>query len=139
FWTNDRIEKAQKLNLSKLQVSVLASIVQQETSRKDEMPTVAGVYLNRLKMGMPLQADPTLIYALGDFSIKRVLNIHKEVNSPYNTYKFKGLPPGPICLPEIYTLEAVLNSKQHNYLYFCAKEDFSGYHNFASNYSKHLI
>jgi UPF0755 protein len=138
FWTTERQEKARQMGLSQAEVATLASIVQAETQKADERSKVAGVYLNRLKINMALQADPTLVFALGDFSIKRVLNVHKEIDSPYNTYKYTGLPPGPINLPEISALEAVLNSESHNYLYFCAREDFSGYHAFASNYEDHL-
>ncbi|MFD2033489.1 endolytic transglycosylase MltG [Belliella marina] len=138
FWTEERKEKARLLGLSQNEVSTLASIVQAETQKSDERPRVAGVYLNRLKINMPLQADPTLVFAVGDFSIKRVLNIHKEIDSPYNTYKYLGLPPGPINLPEISALDAVLNYEDHDYLYFCAKEDFSGYHAFATNLAEHL-
>ena len=138
FWNEERKAKAQKLGLSQSEVSTLASIVQSETAKNDEKPRVAGVYLNRLKKGMKLQADPTLLYALNDFTIKRVLNIHKQVESPYNTYKYAGLPPGPILIPELSSIDAVLNAESHSYLYFCAKEDFSGYHNFATNYRQHL-
>lgn len=138
FWTEERKNKASQLGLSPHEVSTLASIVQAETQKADERPKVAGVYLNRLKINMPLQADPTLVFAAGDFSIKRVLNVHKEIESPYNTYKYTGLPPGPINLPEISALEAVLNYEDHSYLYFCAKEDFSGYHAFATSLTEHL-
>lgn len=138
FWTEERKAKASKLGLDPVEASTLASIVQAETAKADERPKVAGVYLNRLRINMPLQADPTLIYALGDFEIKRVLNIHKEIESPYNTYKYTGLPPGPINLPDISALEAVLNPQKHSYLYFCAKEDFSGYHAFATNLRDHM-
>ncbi|SEJ59285.1 UPF0755 protein [Cyclobacterium xiamenense] len=138
FWTDARKAKAESLALSPLEVSTLASIVQAETNKRDERPRVAGVYLNRLERNMPLQADPTLLFALGDFSIRRVLNVHKEVESPYNTYKYAGLPPGPINLPEISSLDAVLNYEEHDYLYFCAKEDFSGYHAFARTLREHL-
>ncbi|WP_297338110.1 endolytic transglycosylase MltG [Algoriphagus sp.] len=137
FWTENRKEKAQARGLSLTEVSTLASIVQAESQKADERPRIAGVYLNRLRLNMPLQADPTLVFAMGDFSIKRVLNIHKETDSPYNTYRYTGLPPGPINLPDINALEAVLNAEDHNYLYFCAKEDFSGYHAFASNLAQH--
>lgn len=138
FWTEERKAKARKIGLSQSQVGILASIVKAETSKKDEAPRVAGVYINRLQKGIALQADPTLIWALNNFTIKRVLDVHKKIESPYNTYKYKGLPPGPINLPEPSYLNAVLNFEHHNYLYFCAKEDFSGYHNFASSYNKHL-
>jgi UPF0755 protein len=138
FWTEERTRKAELMNMSPTEVSVLASIIQAETTKADERPKVAGVYINRLHRNMPLQADPTLVYALGDFSIKRVLNVHKEIESPYNTYKYAGLPPGPINLPEISSLEAVLNYQEHDYLYFCAKEDFSGYHAFATNLGDHM-
>ena len=139
FWTEERKAKAAKLGMDPTEVSTLASIVQAETAKADERPKVAGVYINRLKRNMPLQADPTLIFALGDFEIKRVLNVHKEIESPYNTYKYTGLPPGPINLPDISALEAVLNPQNHSYLYFCAKEDFSGYHAFATNLRDHMI
>ncbi|MEN2282387.1 endolytic transglycosylase MltG [Algoriphagus sp. SE2] len=137
FWTAERKSKAEALGLSPKEVSTLASIVQSESQKSDERPRIAGVYLNRLRLNMPLQADPTLVFAVGDFSLKRVLNIHKEIESPYNTYKYTGLPPGPINLPDINSLEAVLNAEDHKYLYFCAKEDFSGYHAFATNLAQH--
>lgn len=137
FWNSDRLAKAESIGLSSTEVSALASIVQAESIMNDERPKIAGVYLNRLKRGMKLQADPTVVFAIGDFEIKRVLNVHKEIDSPYNTYKYTGLPPGPINLPEISSIDAVLNAESHNYLYFCAKEDFSGYHNFATNLQAH--
>jgi len=137
FWTDERKQKAKLLGLSQSEVATLASIVESETQKNDEKPTVAGVYINRIRKGMPLQADPTLVFALGDFTIKRVTNEDKKVDSPYNTYMYKGLPPGPIRLPEISSLKAVLNYKKHNYIYFCAKEDFSGYHNFTASYRQH--
>jgi len=137
FWTDERKKKAAELGLNPKEVSTLASIVQAESQKKDERAKIAGVYLNRLKLNMPLQADPTLVFALGDFSLKRILNIHKETESPYNTYKYAGLPPGPINLPDINSLDAVLNYEDHDYLYFCAKEDFSGYHAFAKTLSEH--
>jgi UPF0755 protein len=137
FWTIERREKATALGLSPLEVSALASIVQAETIKPDERPKVAEVYINRLERNMRLQADPALVFAVGDFSIKRVLNIHKKVDSPYNLYKYGGLPPGPINLPEIESIDAVLNHDNHNYLYFCAKPDFSGYHSFATNLVEH--
>ena len=140
FWTEERKAKANKLNLTQSEVAVLASIVQAEqTIHSDERPKVAGLYINRLRIGMALQSDPTLVYGLGDFTIRRVLNKHKDVDSPYNTYRHKGLPPGPINLPNIKSLDAVLNYESHKYLYMCAKEDFTGYHNFAKNYNQHLI
>lgn len=138
FWTEERKEKAKRLGLSQSDVSILASIVQKETTRASEKPVIAGVYYNRLKKGMKLQADPTLIYANRDFEARRVLNKHKRIDSPYNTYKYEGLPPGPICLPSAESIDAVLNVQSHNYLYFCAKADGSGYHSFASTYREHL-
>lgn len=138
FWTEERKQKAQAMGLSQKEVSTLASIVQAESQKSDERPKIAGVYLNRMKIGMALQADPTLVYATGDFTLKRILNVHKEIESPYNTYKYTGLPPGPINLPDINSLNAVLNAEKHDYLYFCAKEDFSGYHAFASSYDDHM-
>lgn len=138
FWTEERKQQALALGLSQKEVSTLASIVQAESQKSDERARIAGVYLNRLRTQMPLQADPTLVYAVGDFGLKRILNVHKEINSPYNTYKNLGLPPGPINLPDISSLNAVLTAEKHKYLYFCAKEDFSGYHSFAVTYNEHL-
>ena len=138
FWNEQRLEKARSINLTPQQVGTLASIVQAETSRPDEFGKVAGVYINRLKRNMPLQADPTVIYAVGDFSIRRVLNRHLTIDSPYNTYKYAGLPPGPITLPEVRVMDGVLNYENHDYLFFCARDDFSGYHAFARTYSQHL-
>ncbi|PCH98583.1 MAG: aminodeoxychorismate lyase [Bacteroidetes bacterium] len=139
YWSESRTKLADDIGLNIMEVSVLASIIQRETTMNDEKPIIAGVYLNRLKRGMRLEADPTLIYALGDFSIKRVLDVHKEIDSPYNTYIHSGLPPGPICTPTTQSLEAVLNAEAHSYLFFCAKEDFSGYHNFAITYAQHRV
>lgn len=138
FWTDERKQKAQAIGLSPIEVSILASIVQAESVRHDEAPVIAGLYINRLKKDIPLQADPTLVFAVGDFSLKRVLNEHKAVDSPYNTYMYRGLPPGPVNMPEIFALKAVLDYKQSNYLYMCAKEDFSGRHNFTESYRVHL-
>lgn len=138
FWNDQRRRKAEAIGLSPIEVSILASIVQAESVRRDEAPIIAGLYLNRLKKGIPLQADPTLVFAVGDFTLKRVLNEHKEIDSPYNTYKYRGLPPGPVNMPEIFALDAVLNYTQSNYLYMCAKEDFSGRHNFTHSYRQHL-
>ena len=137
FWNEDRKQQAQSKGLTPIQVSTLASIVNKETNMSDEMPRVAGVYLNRLKNNWLLQADPTLIFAWNDFTIKRVLDRHKEIESPYNTYKYLGLPPGPICIPSLAAVKAVLNAENHHYFYFCAKEDFSGYHNFAKTLAEH--
>ena len=139
FWTQERVEKAEERGLNLVEVSVLASIVDEETQKKDEKPIVAGLYLNRLDIGMRLQADPTLKYALGDFTIKRLLDDDKLINSPYNTYKYSGLPPGPIRIPSITGIKSVLNADDHKYLYMCAKEDFSGYHNFAKTLGQHNI
>ncbi len=138
FWNEERKAKAQTIGLTPIEVSVLASIVQAETIIESEASLVASLYINRLKKGMPLQADPTLKFALGDFTIKRILNVHKEIDSPYNTYLHAGLPPGPINLPEIWALNSVLNHKTTDYYYMCAKEDFSGYHNFSNSYSEHV-
>ncbi|HEY4651808.1 MAG TPA: endolytic transglycosylase MltG [Pontibacter sp.] len=137
FWTPERLEKAEALGLTQQQVATLASIVQAETIKNDEKPRVAGVYLNRLEKGMLLQADPTVVFGVGDFTIRRVLNVHLRHDSPYNTYRYKGLPPGPINVPNISSIDAVLNPEQHNYIYFCAKEDFSGYHSFAVTVAEH--
>jgi UPF0755 protein len=138
YWNEERKAKAQEVGLTPIEVSILASIVQAESIKPDEAPVIAGLYLNRLRKTIPLQADPTLVYAVGDFTLKRVLNEHKEVDSPYNTYMYAGLPPGPINMPEINSLNAVLNYKKSDYIYMCAKEDFSGYHNFTSSYQQHM-
>ena len=137
FWNDERKGKAQKAGLSPLEVSVLASIVEEETAMRDEMPIVAGLYINRLRRGIPLQADPTVKYAVGDFTLRRILNKHLETPSRYNTYLNTGLPPAPIRIPSKAAIEAVLNYRTHNYIYMCAKEDFSGYHNFATTLSEH--
>lgn len=137
FWNDARKAKAGKLNLSPAEVVTLASIVEEETVKSSEKSRIAGVYLNRLRKGIMLQADPTVKFAVGDFSIRRILNKHLLVNSPYNTYRFVGLPPGPINYPSSSTVDAVLNAEKHSYLYFCAREDFSGYHNFSSTLKQH--
>ena len=137
FWNEERKQQAQSKGLTPIQVSTLASIVNKETNMSDEMPRVAGVYINRLKNNWLLQADPTLIFAWNDYSIKRVLDRHKEIESPYNTYKYLGLPPGPICIPSIDAIKAVLNAEDHHYFFFCARDDFSGYHSFAKTLSEH--
>jgi len=143
FWNTERLEKAKKLNLTPIQVAILASIVHKETVKKDERPIVAGVYLNRLQKGMKLEADPTVIYAVklqsNDFDqiIKRVLNKDLVTDSPYNTYKYTGLPPGPIAMPDITALDAVLNPAKHNYIYFCASVTRFGYHEFAVTPAQH--
>ncbi|MBO4417383.1 MAG: endolytic transglycosylase MltG [Bacteroidales bacterium] len=138
FWNKSRTAKAQEAGLTREEVITLASIVIEETKYEPEMPTIAGVYINRLKIGMPLQADPTVKYAVNDPSLKRILNKHLQVNSPYNTYKNKGLPPGPITTPTKVAIDAVLNYEHHNYLYFCAHENFNGQHRFATNLAGHL-
>ena len=139
FWNEERRHKADNLKLKPIEVSILASIVDKETTKISEMPRIAGVYLNRLKKNWLLQADPTLVFAIGDFEIKRVLDVHKEIESPYNTYKYIGLPPGPICIPSIAAIDAVLNAEKHKYFYFCAKDDLSGYHVFARNIREHNV
>ena len=138
FWDGERDRKARKLEMTREEVVTLASIVDEETLYDDENSRVAGLYLNRLEQGIPLQADPTLKYALGDFSRQRILNEDKKINSPYNTYKFKGLPPGPISIPSVSAIDGVLDFEKHRYLYMCAKADFSGYHAFARDYKQHL-
>jgi UPF0755 protein len=137
FWSGERRAKAEAIPLSPVEVSILASIVEEETLSKSEFPVVAGLYLNRLRKRMLLQADPTVKFAIGDVTLKRILNRHLQVESPYNTYKNQGLPPGPIRLPSIAVIDGVLNYKEHSYLYMCAKEDFSGAHNFAVTLSEH--
>jgi UPF0755 protein len=138
FWNEDRRGKAESLNLSPFQVSVLASIVQMEQAKiSDEWPTIAGLYLNRLRRGMRLEADPTVKFAWGDMSIQRVLNRHLEIESPYNTYKVHGLPPSPLYLPEPGAIDAVLNPESHNYIFMCAHYNMSGRHIFTSSLSEH--
>jgi len=143
FWDKDRIAKANALNLTPIQVVTLASIVHKESVKKSERPVIAGVYLNRLKQGMPLQADPTVIYAKKlkennfDQIIKRVIHEDLFINSPYNTYLFEGLPPAPIAMPDVDAIDAVLNAEKHNYIYFCASIEKFGYHVFASDYNEH--
>jgi len=139
FWNESRKRKASEINLSVQQITTLASIVELESSKKDEKPVIAGVYINRLQKRMLLQADPTLKYAIGDFSIKRLLKEDKDIDSPYNTYKYVGLPPGPICLPSVTSIDAVLNYEDHKYLFFCADADKPGYHVFTQSYKQHLI
>ncbi len=139
FWSEDRRAKAIAIGLTPIEVSILASIVQAETIKQDEAPIVAGLYINRLQKGIPLQADPTLVFATGDFTIKRVLNEHKEIDSPYNTYKRLGLPPGPINMPSMANIDAVLNYDKNSFIYMCAREDFSGYHNFATTLRAHNV
>lgn len=145
FWTSERLNKAKALNLTPQQVGALASIVHKETVKTDERPRVAGVYLNRLKIEMPLQADPTIIFAVkkqtGDYNqvIKRVRGEMLYIKSPYNTYTQKGLPPGPVAMPDISAIDAVLNPEKHDYIYFCANTNGSGYHQFAKNYDEHMV
>jgi UPF0755 protein len=138
FWKkNDRLKKAQQQGLTPLQVYTIASIIEEETNKKDEKGNIASVYINRLNKDMPLQADPTIKYALRDFSIKRIYYDYLKVESPYNTYRYKGLPPGPVCTPSQATIDAVLDAPKTDYLYFVAKSDFSGYHHFSNNYTEH--
>lgn len=138
FWNTERKAKAAALQLTPAQVTVLASITEKEVIRDSELPRVAGVYLNRLRIGMPLQADPTLVFALRDFSAQRVTSVHKDFDSPYNTYKYAGLPPGPICMPRKKSIDAVLNFEKHSYLYFCANPDMSGYSVFSETYLQQM-
>lgn len=138
FWNQKRLTQAAKLGLSKYEVIVLASIVEEETANNDEKGQIAAVYFNRLKKQMRLQADPTIIYAWQDYSIHRVLNKHLAINSPFNTYRFLGLPPAPICLPSIASVDAVLQMPITSNLYFCANPNFNGSHLFTSNYAEHL-
>ncbi|RBL91887.1 endolytic transglycosylase MltG [Chitinophaga flava] len=139
FWTEARKNKASALGLTPVQVTVLASIVDEESNKADEKPLIASVYLNRFRKGMRLQADPTVKFALQDFGLKRIREGHTQYDSPYNTYRYNGLPPGPICTPMKKTMDAVLNTPETDYLYFCARSDFSGYHAFAATYAEHLI
>lgn len=138
FWTDERLDKASAMGLTLVEIATIASIVDEETNNEAEKPLIAGLYYNRYKKDMRLQADPTIRYALHDFSIRRVTNDMLDIDSPYNTYMHKGLPPGPIRIPSIQGLEAVLNYVHHDYLYMCAKEDFSGTHNFARTGEEHM-
>lgn len=137
FWTPERDSLRKRANLSRLEVMTLASIVYEETRKTDEMPRIAGVYLNRLRKRIPLQADPTVKYALQDFGLRRILYRHLKYPSPYNTYVHRGLPPSPICMPSKSAIDAVLRFEQHDYLYFCARPTFDGYHNFARTLREH--
>lgn len=138
FWNDERKTKAKKLGLTPEEVVTLASIVEEETAYSPEKGKVARLYLNRLSKGMKLQSDPTVKFAIGDFSLKRILHKHLAANSPYNTYAVQGLPPGPIRMPEKSTVNAVLNAPPHDYIYMCAKADFSGSHEFTASYAEHL-
>jgi UPF0755 protein len=138
FWTNERIEKARRLGLSSTQVYTLASIVEEETNKEEDKGPIASVYLNRLRKGMRLGADPTIKFALRDFELRRIYHKHLSVASPFNTYLNTGLPPGPICIPGTGTIDAVLNAPATNYLFFVAKPELNGYSNFAETYEEHL-
>lgn len=138
FWTTARRNQAKAAGLTPDEVYTLASIVEQETANEAERPQVAGMYLNRLRQGMKLQADPTVKFALGNFTLRRIMHGHLTVDSPYNTYKYVGLPAGPICIPSLNAIQSVLNFARHDYIYMCAKEDFSGTHNFAATYAEHM-
>jgi UPF0755 protein len=137
FWNDERRALAEAEKLTPTNVSILASIIDEEVAKDDEKPRIAGVYLNRLRQGIPLQADPTVKYAINDFTIRRVLNEHINVDSPYNTYKYRGLPPGPVRCASKTGIEAVLNAEKHDYLFFVAKADFSGYHHFSRTLAEH--
>ena len=139
FWTEERKSKAKELGLTPYEVSILASIVEEESTKTDEYPLIAGLYLNRLRLGIPLQADPTVKFALKDFGLKRILSGHLSVDSPYNTYRYGGLPPGPIRIPSLQAIEGVLGARKHQYLYMVAKPDFSGYHDFSETLPEHAL
>lgn len=138
FWQGERQAKAAQMQLTPIEICTLASIIDEETANTAEKPMIAGMYLNRLKKGMPLQADPTIKFALKQFELKRIWQKLLTIDSPYNTYRNEGLPPGPIKIASIKGIDAVLNHVDHDYLYMCAKEDFSGTHNFATTYQEHL-
>lgn len=138
FWTPRRLSQAEAVGLSPNEILTLASIVEQETADNSEKPMIAGMYLNRLRRGMKLQADPTVKFAIKQFGLRRILHEHLLADDPYNTYLYPGLPPGPIAIPSVASIEATLAPASHNYIYMCAKEDFSGSHNFAASYPEHL-
>ena len=138
FWNQERLNKAKSIGMTPAEVCTLASIVEEETNNNPEKPMVAGLYINRLHTDMPLQADPTIKFALQEFGLRRITNSHLNIDSPYNTYRNLGLPPGPIRIPSPIGIDAVLNYVKHNYIYMCAKEDFSGTHNFAADYAEHM-
>jgi peptidoglycan lytic transglycosylase G len=138
YWSDEKRQKIALNGINPVEAIILASIVDEETAKNDEKPRIAGLYINRLKKNWKLQADPTVKFALGDFSLNRILFEHLEIDSRYNTYKYEGLPPGPICIPYKSSIEAVINSEKHDYMYMCAKEDFSGYHNFAKTHRQHV-
>lgn len=137
YWNEERLNKAKENKMTPYEITILASIVEEETKKPDEMDIVAGLYINRINKGMLLQSDPTVKFATGDFSLRRILNKHLKIDSPYNTYMYKGLPPGPIRIPSKIAIEKSLNYKKSNYIFMCAKEDFSGYHNFATSLREH--
>ncbi len=137
FWNDSRLKKAEQISLTPSEVYTLASIVEKETRVRSEKPRVAGVYLNRVEKGMLLQADPTVVFAHREFGLKRILKKHLKIDSPYNTYIYEGLPPGPICMPGISSIDGVLDREEHKYLYFCAKDDYSGKHAFARSLKEH--
>jgi UPF0755 protein len=139
FWNEKRVQQAREAGLTKTEVVTLASIVEKETDRDNDMPLIAGVYMNRLSKGMKLQADPTVLFAMSDTLSNRVYGAMLDYDSPYNTYKYAGLPPGPICIPAVQSVEAVLNYQKHNFIYFCARPDGSGYSDFAETYKEHLL
>ncbi len=138
FWNDERRGKAEAMGMTPVEVTTMASIIDEETANNAEKPMIAGMYYNRLKAGMPLQADPTIKFALKDFALRRIYHKLLYIDSPYNTYRYEGLPPGPIKIASIAGIDAVLNHVEHDYLYMCAKEDFSGTHNFARTYQEHL-
>ena len=139
FWNDNRLKKAAALKMTPQQVYTMASIVEEETNKEEDKGNIASVYINRITTGMKLEADPTVKFAMRDFGLKRILNVHLAYPSPYNTYQQMGLPPGPICTPSSKTIDAVLNAPQTSYIFFVAKPDFKGYSNFASNYTEHMV